>query len=81
MWSALAEYWTNLYTGIDWILRVYQESTISSDQFKALARASGIILQFPGVESRNSLGAGERYHCQRRRVFSVMSQGHPQLHG
>ena len=51
-----------MYTGYQDRIKVDQESQFTTPRFKQITDATGIELSLSGVESHNSLGAGERYH-------------------
>lgn len=47
--------------------------------FRKIAQENGIVLQFSGFESHNSLSTGDRYHGPLRRVLSVLRRAHSSL--
>lgn len=78
--STLLECSCTLYTRYPCIRRVDHASEISCTAFRRLSNQGGILLQFSGNESDNSIGARERYHQPLHPVFSVVRRPYPQLH-
>jgi hypothetical protein len=60
-------------------MRVDQGSIFTSPRWKELTDLNGIVLQLSGIESRNSLGAGERYHAPLRRMYHKIVFEYPRL--
>lgn len=79
LWRAFTECWSTVYLGLPNVLRIYQEASFNSEKFMALADSHGVILQFSGVESHNSIGKGERYHPPLRRVFDLLCRNNPNM--
>jgi len=50
---------------------------LQSAEWKALLHAAGVHVYDAGVESHNSLGAGERYHAYLRDFYNRVSAGRP----
>lgn len=63
--------------GYPGIIRVDHETAFDSDEFRKTTAETGIVLQFSGIESHNSLGVGEKYHGPLRRVYSKIKEEHP----
>lgn len=61
------------------IIVLDQEAGFTAKSFRDLATANGIILQFSGAHSHNSIGAGEKYQKLIRRVFRCLRAKHPKL--
>lgn len=80
VWSALMECCVTLYLGYPYIMRVLHESAITSDSFRRTAVANGITILISGIQSDNSLVAGEPYYAPLRCFLSIQRLRHPTLH-
>lgn len=63
IWYAFIECLASSYIGYPSIIRLDQEAGFAAESLKDLASAHGIVLQFSGAQSHNSIGSGERYHA------------------
>lgn len=79
VWSSLVSCWASFYIGFPNKLHVDQGNAFTSPRWKKLARSVGITMKYSGVESRNSLGAGERYHGPLRRIFQKIKKDTPKV--
>ena len=79
VWAAFLSAWTTLYVGYPSKMRVDQGSIFTSRRWKQLTDATGISLQLSGIESHNSIGAGERYHAPLRRIYDKVLFDFPNL--
>ena len=79
LWRAFTECWSTVYLGLPNVLRVDQEASFNSERFTSICDGYGVMLQFSGVESHNSIGKGERYHAPLRRIFQLLSTNNPNL--
>ncbi len=70
VWDAFISCWASLYCGFLFKMRVDQESAFKTVRWTRMADAVGTIVQTSGVESRNSIGSGERYHGPLQRIFN-----------
>lgn len=61
------------------MLRLDHESSFKSEPFRKNSEEIGMRLQFYGVESHNSIGAGEKYHEQLGRIFKKIKGDIPRL--
>lgn len=68
LWTAFVECWCTLYTGFPNSLRTDSGSAFTSPRWKEIADSAGITMQISGVESHNSLGAGETLHHPLRQI-------------
>lgn len=57
-----------------------QETVILSKSFRTLFEGSGVIPQFSGTESHNSIDVVKSNHRTLQRRFSVILPARPQLH-
>lgn len=80
IWDAFVECWETIFIGVPRVLRLDQEASFTANAFRELATAHGIVLQFSGVASHNSIGVGERYHVPLRRIFLNINHTHRSLH-
>lgn len=71
--------WTTLYTGYPNIVRLDQEAGFAAKEFRDLATAHGIDLQFSGAQSHNSIGVSEKYREPPLRVFRIFRTSYPDL--
>lgn len=60
-------------------MRLDQESSFNSKEFRTLTSKAGLKLQFSGVESHNSIGVGEKYHGALRRVYNKVRDEKPRV--
>ena len=79
VWDAFITAWATVYTGYPNVIRADQGSIFTSPRWKKLMDATGITLQLSGIESHNSIGAGERYHAPLRRIYHKIIFDFPQL--
>lgn len=63
LWRAFMACWATVYAGYLATIRLDQESVFAAEPFRNLVTEQGIILQFSGAESHNSIGSGETYHA------------------
>jgi hypothetical protein len=80
VWSAFLECWALVHTGYPRKTRTDAGTTFTSDTWKRLHESNGIVLQVSGVESRSSIGLGERMHSPLRRVYNKILMDYPHLH-
>lgn len=71
IWRAYLQCWVTPYVGHPDFMHTDQGPQLISGQWRALLAANGIKHMESGVESHNSLGAGERYHAFMRQLFFV----------
>lgn len=80
VWDFFMECWGRLYLGFLTVIRLDQESAITSSVFRGSAAVHEIVLQLTGIERHNYLCAGDQYPEPRRRIFPVLRLKHPPLH-
>ena len=66
VWDAYMSVWVTKYAGYSNHIYVDAGTQLQSAEWKALLHAAGVQVYDLGVESHNSLGAGERYHAYLR---------------
>ena len=79
VWNAFIEIWCSTYTGFPSTLHLDQESSFTSADMASNFESQGITLSVSGIESHNSIGAGESYHRQLRRVYNCVRSQHPEV--
>jgi hypothetical protein len=79
VWAAFLHAWATLCIGYPNRMRVDQRSTFTYPRWKELSDIHGVVLQLSGIESHNSLGAGERYHSPLRRIYDKNIFKYPRL--
>lgn len=77
IWRAYLQCWVTPYVGHPDLMHTDQGPQLISGQWRALLAANGIKHLESGVESHNSLGAGERYHAFMRQLFLRVRAAHP----
>lgn len=70
LWKLFMNTWVTTYVGYPSTLRLDRESAFESQTFRQLPPSQGIVLQFSGVKSHNSIRKGEKYHDRLRRIFN-----------
>jgi len=60
-------------------MHVDQGSNLTSARWSALAEAAGIKMRASGIESHNSLDAGERNHAVLRHLYQRVRASHPNI--
>ena len=79
VWEAFVKCWSSIYTGYPRKLKVDQGSNFTSVRWQRLCDMVGTEIQFSGVESHHSLGAGERYHDPLRQVYLKIRHEYPSV--
>jgi hypothetical protein len=79
VWDAFMKYWASLYAGFKYVFRVDAASSFTSELFQHLSASHGIELQYSGVESQKSIGAGETLHSSLRRVYKRIISENPTI--
>jgi len=79
VWEAFQRIWVTPYIGYPAEMHVDQGSNLTSARWSALAEAAGIKMRASGIESHNSLGAGERYHAVLRDLYQRVRASHPNI--
>ena len=79
VWSAFIQCWASVYTGFPDTIKADQGSIFTATEFEKYGTSQGIKIELSGVESHNSLGAGERYHDSLRRIFDKILFEHPSI--
>lgn len=79
LWETFLRCWVTVFIGYPSTMRLDQESSFHSVEFRKLSRDAGIELKFSGIESQNSIGVGEKYHDPLRRVYLKVNDEHPTL--
>lgn len=79
IWQAFIDIWSSTYTGFPATLHFDQESSFVSADMERNCAEQGISLSVSGIESHNSIGAGESYHRQLRRVFNCIRSETPNV--
>eukprot|EP00171_Calliarthron_tuberculosum_P002669 IDg2669t1 len=67
----------SVYIDLPHKIRTDRGSVFTSKLWEQLTKASDIELKLSGVESHNSLGAGERYHGHLRRIYFKIKESTP----
>lgn len=78
-WDLFVKIWVAAYVGYPQELHVDQGPQLQAPQWRARVEAAGIKQRDSGVESHNSLGAGERYHAFLRQIFRRVRAAHPTI--
>lgn len=79
VWEAFVACWATLYIGFPETIRVDQGSAFTSVRWTRRCDSVGTNLKYSGVESHNSLGAGEQYHAPLRRIYLKIRTDHPKI--
>jgi len=79
VWWTYARIWAHAYAGHPEQMHTDQGPQFVAAGWRALAHAAGIHQRESGVESHNSLGAGERYHAVLRQIYRRVKADHPDL--
>jgi len=70
--DAFLRIWVAVYAGYPEQLHADQGTNLQSDEWKQMMRDVGIKPIDSGIESHNSLGAGERYHAMLRKIYRTV---------
>ncbi len=62
VWISYVRYWVNPYVVYPKVIRRDQGPQFSSEEWSSLLRSAGMERIDSGVQSRNALNVGERYH-------------------
>jgi hypothetical protein len=79
VWSAFVRAWSLTYIGHPSSMLTDQGSVFMSDLWRGMCKASDISLKHTGVESHNSLHAGETLHHPLRRTYEKILIDHPDV--
>ena len=79
VWDCFIRCWSRLYLGDPHRIVADQGSVFASEEFISAAATHDVELSFTPVESHNSMGAGEKYHDDLRRVFEKVTDSHPSM--
>ena len=79
VWNAFLYCWATLYIGYPERLRVDRGSQFISKKFQETCNMTGIRLIYSGVESHNSIEAGERYHDPLLRIYQKIRFSEPDI--
>jgi len=77
VWDAYKSVWVTKYAGHSNHIHVDAGTQLQSAEWKALLHAAGVQVYDSGVESHNSLGAGERYHAYLHNLHNRVSADRP----
>jgi len=77
VWDAYMSVWVNKYADYSKHIYVDAGTKLQAVEYKALPHAAGVRVYDSGVESHNSLGAGERYHAYLRNLYNGVSADRP----
>lgn len=77
IWRAYLQCWVTPYVGHPDLMHTDQGPQLISGQWRALLAPNGMKHLESGVESHNSLGAGERYHAFMRQLLLRVRAAHP----
>lgn len=78
-WNIFVQAWSFLYMEHPSSILTDQDSVFMSDQWKGMCCASDIKIQTTGVESHNSLNAGESLHASPRQILRRLERDHSEL--
>jgi len=73
VWDAYMSVLVTKYAGYSDHIHVDAGTQLQSDEWKALLHDAGVEVYDSGLESHNSLGAGERYHAYLRNLYNRVS--------
>lgn len=79
IWEHFVHCWASTYVGYPNRIRLDQEMSFISEEFRAEAQLQGIELQFSGIEGHNAIGSGETYNHPLRRIYSKLKSDHPSV--
>lgn len=79
VWDTFLRLWARAYTGYPDAIHDDQGPQFQSAEWKGYLRGCSIRIIDSGVESHNTLGAGERYHEYLRQVFRKVQEESPEL--
>jgi transposase InsO family protein len=79
VWTTFVRAWSTLYVGFPESILTDQGSIFLSHTWQGMCRAAEIDLRHTGVESHNSLHAGESLHAPLRKIFLRVRDSHPGL--
>jgi len=77
VWWAYTRSWVYAYAGHPEAMHTDQGPQFVAAGWRALVHAAGTRHIESGVESHNSLGAGERYHAVLRNIYRRVKRDHP----
>ena len=77
VWWAYTRSWVYAYAGHPEAMHTDQGPQFVAAGWRALLQAAGTRHIESGVESHNSLGAGERYHAVLRHIYRRVKRDHP----
>lgn len=78
-WQLYPETWVQPYVGHPQVVHVDQAPQLASPIWRALTRSAGTDLAQSGVESHNTLAAGERHHAFLRTIYRKVRADHLSL--
>ena len=76
VWDAFLRIWVAVYAGYPEQLHANPATNLQSDEWKQMVCDAGIKPIDSGIESHNSLGAGERYHAMLRQIYRTVRMDH-----
>ena len=79
VWNTYVRAWSTLYVGMPLSLLVDNGSVFVSSEWKYACNINSIQLQSTGIESHNSLSAGETYQAYLRRCYNKIRADFPKL--
>jgi len=79
VWDAYMSAWVTKYAGNSDHIHVDAGTQLKAADWKALLHAAGVQVYASGVESHNSLGAGEHYHAYLRNLYNRVSADRPDI--
>ena len=79
VWSAFLQCWVSVYPGYPDVIKTDQGSVFTSSEFLKLSTMAGVKIELSGVESHNSLSAGEKYHDPLRRIYEKILFDNPSM--
>lgn len=79
LWDKFTRCWDTIFVGYPSTIRLDHETDFDSEEFRTTETETGIVLQFSGIESNNSLGVGEKYHGHLRRVYNKIKDEHDMI--
>ena len=79
VWDSFVTCCEALYIRFSMKMRLNQGSAFNSVRWKHRDDGVRTVVQTSGVESHNSIGSGERYHAQLRRVFNKIILEDPKI--
>lgn len=79
VWLTFLKCWASVYTGFPDVIKADQGSVFTTPRFGQIASSAGINIDLSGIESHNSLGAGEKYHDPLRKIYLKIRLSHPSI--